>query len=64
MCEMCHQILTRLYTKGLVSPGNIEMCEAEILKELEQFETSALEKLSTEQLKQLQHSLTGNTLSN
>jgi hypothetical protein len=61
---MCHQILTRLYTKGLVSRGNIEMCEDEILKELEQFETSALEKLSTEQLKQLQHSLTGSTISN
>jgi hypothetical protein len=40
------------------------MCEDEILKELEQFETSALEKLSTEQLKQLQNSLTGSTLSN
>jgi hypothetical protein len=40
------------------------MCEDEIVKELEQFETEALQKLSTEQLLALQKSITGSTINN
>ncbi len=64
MCQLCHQILRRLLTKGLISSGNIKMCEDEIVKELEQFETEALQKLSTEQLLALQKSITGSTINN
>ena len=34
---ICSLILQRLYDKGLVSKGNIEMCKDEIEKELDVF---------------------------
>lgn len=49
MCQMCKLILLRLHDKGLVSRGNIEMCRAEIMQEIE-----TVEKLLTpEQLNEL-----------
>jgi len=64
MCQMCHSILRRLLTKGLISNGNVKMCEDEITHELEAFETESLQKLTTEQLQEMQRSITGSGLVN
>lgn len=64
MCQLCHVTLNRLLTKGIVSKETIEACQKEILTELEQFETNALEKLSTSELEILKRSVTGSALEN
>jgi hypothetical protein len=51
MCEICNLIIKRLVHKGLVSKGNVMMCQDEIVKELE----IAAVQLSPEEIASMPH---------